>query len=119
MEILVGDVKGKVAILVDDMADTGRTLALAAKTLRDAGAKEVYAHITHGILSGDAIGLVRRLDLERLVVTNTIPNSEKASRSERKLEIMDVSAVIAESIRRAHHGESIAVLFEEASGVMV
>lgn len=119
MEILVGDVKDKVAILVDDMADTGRTLALAAKTLRDAGAKAVYAHITHGILSGDAIGLIRRLDLERLVVTNTIPNSEKSAMSGGKLEIMDISAVVAESIRRAHHGESIAVLFEEASGVMV
>ncbi|CAO1620407.1 unnamed protein product [Parajaminaea phylloscopi] len=119
MEILVGDVRGKTAILVDDMADTGRTLALAAKTLREAGAQHVYAHISHGILSGKSMELVRRLDLERLVVTNTIPNSEKALESQGRLEIMDVSPVIAESIRRAHHGESIAVLFEEAGGVMV
>lgn len=119
MEILVGDVRGRVAILVDDMADTGRTLALAAKTLREAGAKQVYAHVSHGILSGQSMELVRKLDLQRLVVTNTIPNSEKAHDSQGRLEIMDVSPVIAESIRRAHHGESIAVLFEEAGGVMV
>ncbi|PWN23390.1 phosphoribosyl pyrophosphokinase [Microstroma glucosiphilum] len=119
MEILVGDVEGKVAILVDDMVDTGRTLALAAKTLRDAGAKEVYAHISHGILSGKAVELLRKLEMKRLVVTNTIPNEEKAQDANGRLEIMDVSAVMAESIRRAHHGESIAVLFEEQGGVMV
>lgn len=119
MEILVGDVKDKVAILVDDMTDTGRTLALAAKTLRDAGAREVYVHISHGILSGRAVDLIKKLDLKRLVVTNTIPNEDKARESKGKMEIMDISAVLAESIRRAHHGESIAVLFEEQGGVMV
>lgn len=78
MEILVGDVEGKVAILVDDMVDTGRTLALAAKTLRDAGAKEVYAHISHGILSGKAVELLRKLEMKRLVVS--IRASQIASR---------------------------------------
>ncbi|PWN46253.1 phosphoribosyl pyrophosphokinase [Ceraceosorus guamensis] len=112
MEILVGDVAGKVAILVDDMVDTGRTLALAAKTLKDAGARAVYAHISHGLLSGQATNLLRRLDLEKLVVTNTIPNSDKAEKSNSKLEVMDVSAVIAESIRRTHNGESISMLFD-------
>lgn len=95
------------------MADTGRTLALAAKTLRDAGASRVYAHISHGILSGRSIDLVRKLEMERLVVTNTIPNVEKVQESGGRLEVMDVSPVIAESIRRAHHGESIAVLFTD------
>lgn len=89
------------------MVDTGRTLALAAKTLKDAGARAVYAHISHGLLSGQATNLLRRLDLEKLVVTNTIPNSDKAEKSNGKLEVMDVSAVIAESIRRTHNGESI------------
>lgn len=97
------------------MVDTGRTLALAAKTLKEAGAKAVYAHISHGILSGASIDLLRRLDMQRLVVTNTIPNLEKARRADGKLEIMDVSAVIAESIRRTHNGESISLLFQEDS----
>lgn len=119
MEILVGDVKGKVAILVDDMVDTGRTLALAAKTLKEAGAKAVYAHISHGLLSGKATELLRVLNLERLVVTNTIPNREKAQLSGGKLEIMDVSAVLAESIRRTHNGESISLLFQEDAAVLL
>ncbi|ETS59954.1 hypothetical protein PaG_05939 [Moesziomyces aphidis] len=118
MEILVGDVKGKVAILVDDMVDTGRTLALAAKTLEAAGADKVYAIITHGLLSGQSIELVKKLSLERLVVTNTIPNTEKAAASNGKLEIMDVSAVIGETIRRSHHGESISQLFRQDAEIM-
>lgn len=118
MEILVGDVRGKTAILIDDMVDTGRTLALAAKTLKDAGAKEVYAHISHGLLSGKATDLLAMLDLERLVVTNTIPSLEKARASKGKLEIMDVSAVIAESIRRTHNGESISLLFQEDAALL-
>lgn len=119
MEILVGDVKGKTAILIDDMVDTGRTLALAAKTLTDAGAGQVFAHISHGLLSGKATDLLRVLNLERLVVTNTIPNVEKAQQSAGKLEIMDVSAVIAESIRRTHNGESISLLFQEDAAVLM
>ncbi|GAC99256.1 predicted ribose-phosphate pyrophosphokinase [Pseudozyma hubeiensis SY62] len=118
MEILVGDVKGKVAILVDDMVDTGRTLALAAKTLEAAGAAKVYAIITHGLLSGQSIELLKKLSLERLVVTNTIANTEKAKASEGKLEIMDVSAVIGETIRRSHHGESISQLFRQDAEIM-
>ncbi|EST04952.2 Ribose-phosphate diphosphokinase [Kalmanozyma brasiliensis GHG001] len=118
MEILVGDVKGKVAILVDDMVDTGRTLALAAKTLEAAGAAKVYAIITHGLLSGQSIELLKKLSLERLVVTNTIANTDKAKTSDGKLEIMDVSAVIGETIRRSHHGESISQLFRQDAEIM-
>lgn len=106
------------AILVDDMVDTGRTLALAAKTLEDAGAAKVYAIITHGLLSGQAIDLLKKLTLEKLVVTNTIANSEKAAESQGKLEIMDVSAVIGETIRRSHHGESISQLFRQDAEMM-
>ncbi|SNX84921.1 probable PRS4 - ribose-phosphate pyrophosphokinase 3 [Melanopsichium pennsylvanicum] len=118
MEILVGDVKSKVAILVDDMVDTGRTLALAAKTLEAAGAAKVYAIITHGLLSGQSIELLKKLELEKLVVTNTIANTEKAKASDGKLEIMDVSAVIGETIRRSHHGESISQLFRQDAEIM-
>ncbi len=114
MEILVGDVDGRVAILIDDMVDTGRTLALAAKTLKDAGASEVYAIIAHGLLSGKATELVKRLEMEKLVVTNTIDQRAKSEAVQSgKLEVMDVSAVIAESIRRTHNGESISLLFRE------
>lgn len=75
--VLVGDVRGKIAILVDDMADTCGTLGLAAKTLKDNGAEQVYAIVAHGILSGKAIKVINDSVIEKLVVTNTIPHDDK------------------------------------------
>ena len=118
MEILVGDVAGKTAILVDDMIDTGRTLALAAKTLEAAGAKRVFAVVSHGLLSGRAVDLIKQLKLETLVVSNTISNQEKARASDGMIQILDMSAVIAETIRRSHHGESISTMFRQDAEMM-
>lgn len=75
--VLVGDVVGKIAILVDDMADTCGTLGLAAKTLVENGAVKVYAIVAHGILSGKAIKVINESVIEKLVVTNTIPHQDK------------------------------------------
>ncbi|PFH53563.1 hypothetical protein AMATHDRAFT_137238 [Amanita thiersii Skay4041] len=115
MEILVGDVKDKansVALLVDDMIDTGSTLSLAAKTLYEKGAKSVHALISHGLFSEANMSSIEELPLVELVVTNTVPQrSHKAACS--KLVIMDISPTIAESIRRTHNGESISLLFGE------
>ncbi|WFD35003.1 ribose-phosphate diphosphokinase [Malassezia cuniculi] len=118
LEVLVGDVVGKTAILLDDMVDTGRTLALASKTLYEAGAKRVFAVATHGLLSGRALDLIKRLNLERLVVTNTVCNAEKSEKSGNIIEVLDMSAVIAETIRRAHHGESISTMFRQDAEMM-
>lgn len=118
MEVLVGEVAGRTAILIDDMIDTGRTLALASKTLEAAGVKRVYAVISHGLLSGRAMDLIKRLNLERLIVTNTISNQDKARNSNDKLQILDMSAVIAETIRRSHHGESISTMFRQDAEMM-
>jgi ribose-phosphate pyrophosphokinase len=104
--VLVGSVKGKVAILVDDMADTCGTLGLAAKNLKDQGATAVFAFVTHGILSGPAIKVINESGLEKLVVTNTIPMAEKQALCD-KIEVVDVSHVLAETIRRSHFGESV------------
>jgi ribose-phosphate pyrophosphokinase len=104
--VLVGSVQGKVAILVDDMADTCGTLGLAAKSLLEQGATAVYAIVTHGILSGPAIKVINESGLKKLVVTNTIPMRGKAEMCD-KLEVIDVSHVLAETIRRSHFGESI------------
>ena len=79
--VLVGDVRGKIAILVDDMADTCGTLGLAAKTLVENGAEKVYAIVAHGILSGKAIKVINESVIEKLVVTNTIPHEDKMVRS--------------------------------------
>lgn len=111
--VLVGDVRDKLAILVDDMADTCGTLGLAAKTLKDNGAKAVYAIVTHGILSGKAIKVINESALEKVIVTNTIPHDDKRSLCS-KIETIDISGVLAECIRRIHHGESVSVLFSVA-----
>ncbi|EPX73640.1 ribose-phosphate pyrophosphokinase [Schizosaccharomyces octosporus yFS286] len=111
--VLVGDVRDKLAILVDDMADTCGTLGLAAKTLKDNGAKAVYAIVTHGILSGKAIRVINDSALEKVICTNTIPHDDKR-RICNKIETIDISGVLAECIRRIHHGESVSVLFSVA-----
>jgi len=112
MEILVGDVRDKIAILVDDMIDTGKTLTLATRTLHEKGAKCVHALISHGLLSETNMTLIQQLPLERLVVTNTIPQKQHAEGCP-KLVTIDISPTIAESIRRTHNGESISLLFGE------
>ncbi|KAL8910127.1 MAG: hypothetical protein Q9171_004552 [Xanthocarpia ochracea] len=110
---LVGDVRGKIAILVDDMADTCGTLVKAADTVMAHGASEVVAIVTHGILSGNAIETLNDSKLSRVVVTNTVPHAEKKERCE-KLETIDISPTLAESLRRTHNGESVSFLFSHA-----
>jgi len=112
MEILVGDVCDKVAILVDDMIDSGNTLTMAARTLKEKGAKSVHALISHGLLSETNLSLVEQLPLKELVVTNTIPQKQHEDGCS-KLVTLDISPIIAESIRRTHNGESISLLFGE------
>jgi len=109
--VLVGNVKDKTAILIDDMADTCGTLALASKHLMEAGAKCVIALVTHGILSGPAYENIADSALSKLVVTNTIPQSGHLAEC-KQLETVDVSHVLAETIRRSYYGESISYLFD-------
>ncbi len=108
--VLVGSVKGKIAILVDDIADTCGTLGLASKHLLEEGATKVYALVTHGILSGPALKVIAESGMEKLVVTNTIPQTESVDACD-KLEVIDVSVVLAEVIRRSHFGESVVSVF--------
>jgi ribose-phosphate pyrophosphokinase len=110
---LVGNVASKIAIIVDDMADTCGTLALAAQILRENGACNVFAMVTHGILSGKAIDVINNSQLQEVVVTNTIPHDDKQSVCT-KLKSVDISATLAEAIRRTHNGESISYLFSHA-----
>jgi ribose-phosphate pyrophosphokinase len=108
--ILVGDVAGKIALIVDDIADTCGTIQTAAKLLMDKGAKAVYALVTHGVLSGPAIERINDSELKELVITNSIPNSANAAKCD-KLKIIPIANMLAEAIRRTHHGESISSLF--------
>ncbi|CUA72134.1 phosphoribosyl pyrophosphate synthetase 2 [Rhizoctonia solani] len=113
MQLLVGDVKDKIAILVDDMIDTGRTVSLAARLLKENGAREIYVIVSHGLFAEANLKQLATLPIERLVVTNTIPQSANETVCEGKLHVLDVSPVLAESIRRTHNGESISLLFED------
>ncbi|KAJ3309772.1 Ribose-phosphate pyrophosphokinase 1, partial [Gonapodya sp. JEL0774] len=103
--ILVGDVRGKVAVLVDDMADTCGTLGKAAEVLVEHGATKVYAAVTHGVLSGSATSIINSSPLTKLVTTNSIPLSSKLAECP-KLEVIDISMTLSEAIRRTHNGES-------------
>jgi ribose-phosphate pyrophosphokinase len=108
--VLVGDVKDRVAILVDDMADTCGTIVHAADKLVEAGATKVYAILTHGIFSGPAIQRINNACFEAVVVTNTIPQDEHM-RNCSKIQCIDVSMMFAEAVRRTHNGESVSYLF--------
>jgi len=108
--VLVGDVRDRVAILVDDMIDTCGTICLAAEKLIEAGAKEVYAVGTHGIFSGPAISRIENSKFTAIVVTNTI-DQDKVMKQSNKVQCIDVSMVFAEAIRRTHNGESVSYLF--------
>lgn len=108
--VLVGDVKDRVAILVDDMADTCGTICHAAEKLLEAGATKVYAILTHGIFSGPAISRINNACFEAVVVTNTIPQEEHMKDCG-KIKCIDISMILAEAIRRTHNGESVSYLF--------
>lgn len=111
--VLVGDVTDKICIIVDDMADTCGTLAKASQVLLDNGAQQVIAIVTHGILSGNAVANINNLSLTKVVCTNTVPFEDKLKLCP-KLDTIDVSAVLAEAVRRLHNGESISYLFKNA-----
>jgi ribose-phosphate pyrophosphokinase len=94
--MLVGDVAERTAILIDDLADTSNTITRAAKLLKKEGATKVYALVTHGILSGDAIDRINASALDKVVVTNSVDQSDHLARCP-KLEVLEVGNVFAEA----------------------
>ncbi|KAB5566439.1 phosphoribosyltransferase-like protein [Coniochaeta sp. 2T2.1] len=109
--ILVGDVSDRVCILIDDLIDTGNTIVRAAKLLKKEGATHVYALVTHGVLSGDAPDRIKYSCIDKLVTTNSVPQDDNKAQLCGRLDVLDISQVIAEAIRRSHHGESLSALF--------
>ena len=93
--MLVGDVAHRTAILVDDLADTSNTITRAAKLLKKEGATKVYALLTHGVLSGEAIDRINASALDKVVVTNSVPQEEHKKRCP-KLEVLEVGHIFAE-----------------------
>lgn len=108
---IIGDVKDKPCLIVDDMVDTAGTLCEAASALKEHGASMVSAYITHPVLSGPAIDNIRKSGLDELVVTDTIPLSAEAEACD-KIRVISIASVIAQTIRRINHEESVSELFE-------
>lgn len=107
---IIGEVKGKTAIILDDMIDTAGTLTEAANALTENGAKRVIAAATHPVLSGPAVDRINNSVLESVVVTNTIPLCSAAQNSD-KITQLSVARLLGEAIRRIHHDDSVSSLF--------
>lgn len=108
---LIGDVKGKTAIIIDDMIDTAGTLVQAVDSLLNNGAKKVFAIATHPVLSGPALSRLQESGVEKVWVTDTVPLKEAAQKSP-KFEVISVAPVVAEAIRRIYTYDSVSALFD-------
>src|SRR5699024_5981660 len=108
---VIGDIENRNVILVDDLIDTGGTIAQAASFLKKLGAKKVYACATHGVLSGPAVDRIYNSKLEKFVITDTIPLQENG-RTE-KIEIVSVAPIFAEAIRRINGNRSVSIIFDK------
>ena len=100
---VIGDVKGKTAIIFDDIVDTAGTLTTVAQTIKERGAKEIYAASTHGLLSRNAIERINNSAIEKLVITDSLPVRDLGS----KVETLSVSYLLADAISRNHNGQSL------------
>lgn len=111
---IIGDIEGRNCIIMDDMIDTAGTLVKAAEVLKNRGAKHVYAYCTHPVFSGPALDrLTSNTGLDEVVVTNTVPLSERAEQCS-KIRQLSVAPLIAETIQRIANGKSVINLFKEA-----
>jgi ribose-phosphate pyrophosphokinase len=106
---VIGDVRGKRAVIVDDEIDTGGTLVMTCQALDREGALETYACATHGVLSDPAIDRIRDSDLREVVITDTIPLPP--SHQLDRIKVLSVAPLIGEAITRIHRGESVGALF--------
>ena len=108
---IIGDVLGRDCIIVDDIVDTAGTLCKAAQALKDKGAKRVVGYITHPVLSGKALDNITNSALDEIVVTDTIPLTDKAKACS-KIRQVTIASMIAESLRRTNNEESISPMFD-------
>ena len=107
---IIGDVKGKTCIIVDDIIDSGGTIVNAVDALKKNGATEVYVFITHAVLSGDAANKIKKSKIKKLIITDTIDNSQKI-KNNNKIEVLSISSLMAEAIKRISNSTSVSDLF--------
>ncbi len=107
---IIGNVKGKTCIIVDDIIDSGGTIINAVDALKKSGATDVYVFITHAVLSGDAANKIKKSKIKKLVITDTIDNSQKI-KNNNKIEVLSISSLMAEAIKRISNSTSVSDLF--------
>jgi len=108
---IIGNVKDKVCVIVDDIIDSGGTIVNAAKALKDKGAKDVHVYITHAVLSGNAVEKIKKSQIKKLIITDTIDNSKKIKIS-KKIEVISIAQMMAEAIKRISNSTSVSSLFK-------
>ena len=108
---IIGDVTGRTCFIIDDIVDSAGTLCNASDALLKKGAKEVYAYVTHAVLSGEAVKRVNQSSLEKLVVTDTIEESNLVKKSD-KVEVISISSLLGEAIKRISDEKSVSSLFD-------
>ena len=107
---IIGDVRGKTCIIVDDIIDSGGTIVNAVDALKKAGATEVYVFITHAVLSGDAVSKIKKSKIKKLIITDTIDNTVKI-KNKSKIEVLSIAQLMAEAIKRISNSTSVSDLF--------
>ena len=108
---IIGDVKGKDVLLVDDIIATAGSITEAAKALKSKGAHKIYAFASHGVLSGPAYDRLRKSPIVKLIITDSMP----LKRKNKRIEVISVADLLGEAIRRIHHNESVSSLFDHVS----
>ena len=108
---IVGNVKNKVCVIVDDIIDSGGTIVNAANALKNKGAKDVYVYITHAVLSGTAVEKLEKSEIKKLIITDTIDNSKKI-KTIKKIEVISIAPMISEAMKRISNSTSVSSLFK-------
>ena len=108
---IIGNVENKICVIVDDIIESGGTIVNAAKALKDKRAKEVYVYITHAVLSGSALDKIRKSQIKKLIITDTIDNSKKIKTS-KKIEVISIAPMMSEAIKRISNSTSVSSLYK-------
>ena len=108
---VIGNVKNKVCIMVDDIVDSGGTIVNAAKMLKEKGAKEIHVYVTHGVLSGEAVNKIKKSPIKNFVITDTIDNSRKIKNA-KNIQILSISNLLGEALKRISNSTSVSDLFK-------
>ena len=108
---IIGDVKDKTCVILDDIADSAGTLCNAAKALKNNGAQEIYSYIVHGVLSGDALERIKGSDIKELILTDTIQATESV-KNIKNIRHISIAPLMGEAIKRIHSDSSVSALFD-------